>query len=239
MPHATDTLTNGDKPQSKFLSHLTSYPAVHDGIETYKTNPYGKKSLELADGAYARFGKPVEPYLQKPYGYAAPYVQKVDELADSGLSKVETQFPIVKQDTSTLVDTAKGYAFWPYNYLTGTWNDEYSKTANHNNRGAGVSTAVMALISTNLKIAADVFQILADTLGPRYEEGKKKSADYVRNAQDHLNGVKEDAGDKLDTYSKQGKEKVEEAKKVGEEKKDQAKDQAKQTKDEAKKQANK
>lgn len=187
MPHATDTLTNGDKPQSKFLSHLTSYPAVHDGIETYKTNPYGKKSLELADGAYARFGKPVEPYLQKPYGYAAPYVQKVDELADSGLNKVETQFPIVKQDTSTLVDTAKGYAFWPYNYLTGTWNgesygpisvvciwltdiasDEYTKTANHNNRGAGVSTAVMALISTNLKIAADVFQILADTLGPRY-----------------------------------------------------------------------
>lgn len=125
MPHATESLTNGDKPQSKFLSHITSYPVVNDTIETYKTNPYGKRSLELADGAYARFGKPVEPYLQKPYGYAAPYVQKVDELADSGLSKVETQFPIVKEETSTVVDTAKGYAFWPYNYLTGTWHGEY------------------------------------------------------------------------------------------------------------------
>ncbi|KAI5363586.1 putative melanoma-associated antigen [Septoria linicola] len=228
MAHATETLTNGDKSQSKFLSHLTSYPAVHDGIETYKTNPYGKKSLELADGAYARFGKPVEPYLQKPYGYAAPYVQKADELADSGLSKVETHFPIVKEDTNTVVDTAKSYAFWPYNYISGTWNDEYTKTARHNDRGPGISTAIMALISVNLKIAADVFQVLADTLGPKYEESKKKSADYVRNAQENLNGVKENA-----------QQKASEAQKAGEEKKEQAKDQAKQTKDEAKKQANK
>lgn len=137
MPHstATETLTNGEsKNSSKFLNHLSSYPAVHDGIETYKSNPYGKKSLELADGAYARFAKPVEPYLEKPYGYAKPYVQKADELADNGLSKVDTHFPIVKEDTHTIVDTAKSYILWPYSYVSSTWN--------------GMSTAFLLGIAT-------------------------------------------------------------------------------------------
>merc|ERR1711939_306637 len=60
MPHATngtmsqDQLTNGETPSSKFLSHVTSYPMVNDGIETFKQHPVGKKSLEIADGAYQR-----------------------------------------------------------------------------------------------------------------------------------------------------------------------------------------
>ncbi|CAK1367147.1 hypothetical protein CB0940_10467 [Cercospora beticola] len=257
MPHATETLTNGDKPQSKFLSHITSYPAVHDGIETYKTNPYGKKSIEIADGVYTRFGKPVEPYLQRPAGYAAPYLQKADELADSGLTQVETRFPIVKEDTDKVVEAAKSSILAPVVYLYGTWQDEYTKTARHNDRGAGLTTLILALVSTNLKIASDVFQVIADTLGPKYEESKKKSADYVNNAQDHLNNLKNNASgkfndaqkygqDKYNEAQKYGQEKYDEAQKYGNEKKDQAKqtkdeakDQAKQTKDEAKKQANK
>lgn len=121
MPHATETMTNGEKPSSQFISHLTSYPAVNDSIETFKSNPYGKKSIELADSAYNRFGKPVEPYLNTPYSYAKPYVQKADELADSGLNTVESHFPIVKEDTHTIVDTAKSYIWWPYNYVNGAW----------------------------------------------------------------------------------------------------------------------
>jgi hypothetical protein len=124
MPHATEALTNGEKPASKFLSHITSYPVVSDGIETYKSNPVGKKTLELADGAYNRFAKPVEPYLERPYGYAKPYVQKADEMADNGLNKVEGHFPIVKEDTKTVVNTAKNYIFWPYSYLATTWQGQ-------------------------------------------------------------------------------------------------------------------
>lgn len=122
MPHATETLTNGDKPSSQFFNHLTSYPAVNDSIETFKQNPYGKKSIEIADGAYSRFGKPIQPYFETPYNYAKPYVQKADELADRGLNGVESHFPIVKEDTHTIVDTAKGYIWWPYDYLTHTWH---------------------------------------------------------------------------------------------------------------------
>lgn len=70
MPHATtDNMTeaiNGDRSSSQFLDHLTSYPVVSDGIETFKSNSYGKKSLEIADSAYSRFGKPVEVSPQIP-----------------------------------------------------------------------------------------------------------------------------------------------------------------------------
>lgn len=139
MPHATDSnmsesLTNGDKPSSKFISHVTSYPVVSDSIDTFKSHPVGKKSLELADGAYQKFGKPVEPYLETPYSYAKPYFNKADELADSGLGRVETHFPIMKEDTHTIVDTGKSYVFWPFkladdgkNYVFKTYSGESRK----------------------------------------------------------------------------------------------------------------
>ena len=115
MPHATNEvaqpLVNGDvKNSSKTLSHISSYPVVSDGIETFKSNPYGKKSLELVDGAYSR----VEPYLETPKQYVIPYAKKADELADSGLSRVDATFPIVKEDTNTVVEKGKALAYWPF-----------------------------------------------------------------------------------------------------------------------------
>ena len=136
MPHATGTeqpLLNGDGPSSKFLSHLNSYPVVSDGVETFKSNSYGRKSLELADSAYARFGKPVEPYLETPINYAKPYVAKADELADSGLGHVESRFPIVKENTNTIVDKSKSVIYWPFqvandgkDYVVNTWTGKAS-----------------------------------------------------------------------------------------------------------------
>lgn len=125
MPHATNgnmSMTNGESPSSKFISHVASYPVVNDGIETFKQHSVGKKSLELADGAYQRVGKPVEPYLQQGFSYVKPYYEKADSMADSGLGHVDQRFPIVKEETHTVVDTAKSYAFWPYNYVSSTWN---------------------------------------------------------------------------------------------------------------------
>ena len=129
MPHATEeTLTNGEQPQSKFLNHLNSYPVVSDGVETFKSNSYGRKSLDLADSAYQRFAKPVEPYLETPYSYAKPYVAKADELADSGLGHVDQRFPIVKEDTNTIIEFGKGLVWWPFRtaaqgkeYVVSTW----------------------------------------------------------------------------------------------------------------------
>lgn len=225
MPHAT---TNGEKTSSQFVSHLTSLPAVSDGIETFKTNPYGKKSLEIVGDVYTRFGKPVEPYLETPYNYVKPYVQKADELADSGLSTVESHLPIVTKDTSTIIDTGKSYVFWPYTYVSSTYSDEYTKTAKHNDRGQGLVTSALALVSTELKIASDFFQAVADFLGPKYEESKKKGSEYVKEIQDTA-----------DQYTKAGQDKLAELQKTGEKKADQAKGEAQKVKDDAQKKASK
>lgn len=146
MPHATtdDTmsestpLTNGTSPSSKFLSHLNSYPVVSDGVETFKSNPYGKKSLDLADSAYQKLGKPIEPYLETPYSYAKPYVTKADELADSGLGHVESRFPIVKEDTNTIIDTGKSIVWYPFklaedgkSYVMSTWQGKQRHSHSH------------------------------------------------------------------------------------------------------------
>jgi len=209
MPHAT---TNGEKNSSQFIDRLAALPAVDEGIQTFKSNPYGKKSLEVADNVYARFGKPVEPYLETPYGYAKPYVQKVDELAASGLGHVENHFPIVTKDTSTIIETSKSYAFWPYNYVSSTYSDEYSKTAKHNGRGGGVITSVLALVCTELRITSDFFQAVAEYLGPKYEEGKKKGSNYLKEAQDTAGEYAQAGQDKFNELSKAGQKNAEQLK---------------------------
>jgi len=125
MPHSTGA-TNGDtpSPNSKTLNHLSSYPTVATGIDTFKSHPYGKKSIELVDQAYTRFGKPVEPYLETPYQITKPYLDKADELGDRALGTVEGAFPIVKEKPETIWETSKSWAFWPYQYASETWGGE-------------------------------------------------------------------------------------------------------------------
>jgi hypothetical protein len=127
-------MVNGDRPQSKFISHLSSYPVVSDGVETFKSNPYGRKSLDLADSAYQRVVKPVEPHLETAYSYAKPYVGKADELGDSGLGYIDSKFPIVKEDTSTIVDKGKSIVLWPFkvandgkDYVVNTWSGKIKR----------------------------------------------------------------------------------------------------------------
>jgi len=227
MPHAesdmSSPVTNGDKPHSQFFSHLKSYPVVNDGVETFMNNPYGAKSLDIADAAYTKLGKPVMPYLRTPYSYAAPYVAKADSLADKGLEQVDTRFPIVREDTVTIKDTMVNYAFLPFRvadegrtYFMNTWEDQYNKTAARNNRGNGLSTSILAIISTQLKIASDSVNILADWFGPKGEEAKQrgdslfgslynKAASYGEQAKKKAN----DAGDKAETYAEKAQEKSE------------------------------
>ena len=97
----------------------------------------------------------------------------------------------------------------------------------------------MALISTELKIASDFFQTVADFLGPKYEEAKKKSPDYVKNTLDTAEQYKDMGKDKLEEYKKAGEEKAKEAQKVAQEKADQAKQEGQKAKNEAEKKAQK
>jgi len=179
------SLTNGEKPSSssQFLDHLTTYPLVIDSISTYKSNPYGQKSISIANTAYDRFGKPVIPYLKGPYSYVAPYVAKADSLGDQGLGKLEGTFPIVKQDTDKVKDTVLDYALLPVklavqgkDYVFQTYGDEYQKSG-----GNGVVTTAKAIMSTELKLASDVYQFVSKYLGPKKEAAKKKGSEALNN----------------------------------------------------------
>jgi hypothetical protein len=109
--------------------------------------------------------------------------------------------------------------------------DEYVKTAKYNGRGEGVYTGVLALISTEMKIASDFFAKVSEVLGPKYEESKKKAADYVNEAKEAANQYAKEGQDKLDKYSKEGQNKLDEAQKSGEKKADQVKGDAKKAGD--------
>jgi hypothetical protein len=165
MSNGDAPLTNGETPQSRVLSHLQTYPVVHDSVEFYKSNPYGAKSLAIFNDTYQRVLAPFHPYLKTPLSYVAPYLHKADELGDSSLSKVESRFPIVKEDTSKLRDMA----FTPYTYLSSTYQDEYSKT-----HGQGIVKTGKAFISTELKVAHDAFNVLLSYWNQSKEHTAKK-----------------------------------------------------------------
>lgn len=173
-------MTNGEKPHSKVLSHLQTYPVVHDSLEAYKSHPYGAKSLSLIHSTYQRFVAPLHPYLQTPYSYLSPYLSRADELGDNGLSKVEDRFPIVKQDTSKLKETVVQYVGFPRHlagkgrdYLLETWQDEYRKTRGED----GMVKHVKALISTELKIGHDGYTLLLEYWNKGTKEASKKAGE--------------------------------------------------------------
>ncbi|KZF25254.1 putative pathogenesis associated protein Cap20 [Xylona heveae TC161] len=194
MPHAEeDTMSgptvNGEKHSSAFLSHLTSYPLVSDGISTFKANPYGQKSIDVADAGYAKFAKPVLPYLAKPYEFVSPYVTKADELADSGLTKVDEKFPIVKEETEKVKGTLFDYALFPVQlagqgkeYVFSTYGDEYQRVG-----GKGIITTGKATVSTGLRITAETLNWLSGYLGPKKEAAKESFNDTIHEAKEKIN----------------------------------------------------
>ena len=184
IPHSTHPIHGPTShhphppPQARLTNsqHLQSYPLVHDSVELYLSNPYGAKSLSLLSTTYTRFIAPLHPYLRTPFSYISPYITRADELGDSGLSRVESRFPIVKEDTGKLKETVTAYATAPLNlvgqgkeYVLGTWEDEYSKTRGE----VGVVRSVKALISTELKIGSDGYKVVSEYLGQRKEKAAK------------------------------------------------------------------
>jgi len=188
MPHAEDSTmsaptVNGDKASSQFISHLTSYPVVSDSISTFKSNPYGQKSLDLADHGYKSIVAPVLPYAQGPYGYVKPYVAKADELASDGLTRVDKTFPIVKQDAEQIKTTVLDVAFMPLrmafqgkDYVFKTWGNEYKKCG-----GDGLVAGGKAMITTGLVVTSDTLNWLSTFLAQKKEEAKDFTKEKTNN----------------------------------------------------------
>ncbi|KAH3919318.1 hypothetical protein HBI56_025200 [Parastagonospora nodorum] len=154
MSNDSAPLTNGETPHSKSFSHLKTYPAFNDTYEGFKNTNIGASTLNIASSTYNRFVAPFHPYLQRPYSVAHPYLTRADELGDTGLSKLETYVPVVKEDTQVL----KKYAFAPYNYVAGTWQEQYERTSHQN----GLVKTGLAVVSTELKIFQDACTVFLD-----------------------------------------------------------------------------
>lgn len=188
MPHAEDTMAsqnvNGDKPSSAFLSHITSYPVVHDSISTFKSNPIGQLSLDIADQSYSTIAKPILPYLSRPYQYFSPYVQKADSIADQGLSKVDERLPILKTPTDQIKGTVFNTVFFPVrvaadskNYVFKTYGDQYQSIDGQN----GLVKTGRAMVSTGLVVTSDSLTWLGNFLGSKKEQTKQVANEKMNN----------------------------------------------------------
>ena len=210
------------------LQHLISYPVVSDAISTFKSNPYGKRSLDLSNTGYEKLVAPFVPYAKRPYGYVAPYVAKADSLGSDALSRVDHTFPIVKQDTEKIKGTVLDYAYLPFrfagdskNYILDTYSSEYKKCG-----GDGYVAGSKAVITTSLVVTSDTLAWLSTFLGQKKEEGTDYAAKKYGAASQY-------AHDKSGQAMKYAEEKSEQAKNIAYQKKEQGKDMAANAKDAA------
>lgn len=160
------------------VQHLTSFPVISDSISTFKSNPYGAKSLDLTSTTYQKLGKPLLPYLSKPYQYVSPYVKKADSIGDSTLSTLESKFPAVKKPTGELYSDSKSLVFFPLkkgsegkDYVFSTYSTEVKKVG-----GEGLVTYGKAAVSTGLIVGTDAYTYVLSFL-----QGKKAEAKEVTN----------------------------------------------------------
>jgi hypothetical protein len=185
-PSFTHLKPNNNKNNKKLTSspptqHLYSYPVISDSITTFKSNPYGAKSLDLTSAGYEKLGKPILPYLAKPYQYVSPYVKKADSLGDSTLSTLDSKFPVVKKPTGELYDEGKAIVFFPLkkgtegkDYVLGVWGGEKKKVG-----GEGLVTYGKAALATGLIVGSDAYNFLFTYFSKKEAEAKEVTTEKV------------------------------------------------------------
>lgn len=166
---------------SAFFQHLLGYPVISDGVETFKTNEYGQKSIKLGDSAYQTFAKPVLPLFERPYQYVSPYVQKVDNLGDKTLQRIDEQFPIIKKPTTELYNGTKDLIFFPYrkslegkDHVLEVYVTEYKK-----NEQAGLIAHGKAAITTALVVSNETLTWLSHFLSAKKDEASRAANDKI------------------------------------------------------------
>ncbi|KAF3942295.1 hypothetical protein ABW19_dt0204797 [Dactylella cylindrospora] len=175
--------TNGETaPHSVFFTHLGSIPVVSDGVTYFKGHPVGQKSLSISHSVYDTFVKPFTPYIAKANVYAGPYVSKADQIADSGLVKLEERVPIVKEPTEKLKERITSlpvytsaqeyiaYGSQKKDYALKVYNEEYNKTSN--GQKSLISTA-KAGIATTYILGTETLGWISSYLFAKKEEVKE------------------------------------------------------------------
>jgi len=174
---------NGDSPSSAFFSHLISFPLISDSISTFKSNPYGAKSLDITTNITSTLSNKLAPILSTPFSYATPYLQKADSIGDSTLSTLESKFPVVKKPTGELYSEGKSFVFFPLkkgnegkDYVFSTFNGEIKKNGDQGLVGYG-----KAAVSTTFKVGGDAYAWLSGFLSAKKAEAKEVSSEKLNN----------------------------------------------------------
>ncbi|TLD10026.1 hypothetical protein PgNI_05539 [Pyricularia grisea] len=174
---------NGEVPHSAFFDHLAQYPVVNDGIEVFKKNPYGQRSINVTDMVYKRVAKPVIPYLSRPYQYVSPYVKKVDDIGDKTLARVDKTFPAVKKPTADLYADVSNLVTLPLrktiegkDHVVTTYSQEYKSFVNNSGNEGGLVIYGKALFGTALILTAESISWVKLYLHKAKEDAKAASA---------------------------------------------------------------
>jgi len=164
------------QPPANNPQHLTSIPVISDSISTFKSNPYGSKSLSLTQQTYNKLVTPFAPYLHTPYAYISPYIARADTLGDSTLSSLESRFPAVKKPTGELFAEGKSLLGFPVvkgvegkEYVLKTFNGEVKKVE------GGVVGWGKAAVSTGIIVGGDAYGWIASFLSQKKTEAKEVS----------------------------------------------------------------
>lgn len=165
---------NGEAPTSAFLHHLVSYPIISDSIDTFKANPYGRKSIDLTSQGYERLGKPFVPYFQTPYQYISPYLERADSFGDHTLDSIDSRFPQIKKPTQELYSEGKSIVFFPLTksnegkeYVLNRYQSEIKKVGDEGLVGQG-----KALLATGLGITGDLINYASHYLTQKKEQAE-------------------------------------------------------------------
>lgn len=118
----------------------------------------------------------MSPYLKTPYSYISPYLSKADSLGDSGLSNLESRFPIVKEPTSSIYEKAQAIVGYPFkiagqgkDLALDTYKDEYSKVGGED----GLVKKAKALIGADIRLAGLAISTVAGYLTTAKKEAKE------------------------------------------------------------------
>jgi hypothetical protein len=147
-------------------------------------------------------------------------------MGDDTLNFIDDRFPAVK-DTgiSDLKNHAIDAASIPFNlasstrdYVSDIWADEYQTTSRENNGRKDLSTFFWAMLSTDLRIAAESMRAVSNYLAPkrdeaaqRYEKMKSQARGAVGEAKEYSAEKKEQGKRNASTYLQYGQEQVDKA----------------------------
>ncbi|KAK0674400.1 hypothetical protein QBC41DRAFT_11 [Cercophora samala] len=189
MPHKVDkpkmptsNVVNGDSPHSATIRHLLTYPCVQDGVRTVKSTSVGSKVVDISNSTYQALYQNVFPYLAGPYGYVAPYVERVDSVGDKTLEVIEEKFPVVKKQPAEIVAGTKQIVFSPFRltksmkeYVFSIYQSEVQKC------GDTWTAYPKAVVVTGLNLTIETVTTARDYITNAKEQVKKAAQETAAN----------------------------------------------------------